>query len=285
MLPEGLSSAAISPAMLPAAFSDALAAPGAVRSGTPTASPFSLAREAGATSGTAATWGTAPKPLSVSATAGTRRTAYVAARAVDAPHQPLAWSGLPYPVAAGALQLDVFDRLAGDDPVHSADIEVRAGGDGTSLAELAEAIDQVPGLRAWIERGKLHIAAERSGIEFALRYVPAAASGPSAAAEQAAAGGLQGPPRSPQGLLHVLGEEDAALRSAFDQFLGETLYGQMLASMRNTVGPPAYLHGGQTEELFRRQLDRVLAQQLAQTHAHDFSEGLFRQFGAVGGRA
>jgi hypothetical protein len=193
-------------------------------------------------------------------------------------------SGLPYPVAAGVLQLDVFDRLAGDDPVHSSSIEVTAGAHGTSLAQLAEAIDQVPGIRAWIERGRLHVATQRSGVEFALRYVPTAASAPPAAAEHAATGLLHAPPRSAQGLLQALGEEDPALRAAFDQFLGETLFGQMLASMRKTVEQPAYMHGGQTEELFRRHLDRVLAQQLAQTHAHGFSEGLFRQFGAVSGR-
>ena len=37
------------------------------------------------------------------------------------------------------------------------------------------------------------------------------------------------------------------LREKFTQFVGETFYGQMIKSMRSTVGKPAYFHGGQAE--------------------------------------
>ena len=39
-------------------------------------------------------------------------------------------------------------------------------------------------------------------------------------------------------------EGDSELRDVFDQFVGETFYRQMLASMRKTVGKSAYFDGG-----------------------------------------
>ncbi len=42
------------------------------------------------------------------------------------------------------------------------------------------------------------------------------------------------------------------VRKAFDNFVGETFYGQMLKEMRKTVGKAAYFDGGRAEEVFRR---------------------------------
>ncbi len=67
------------------------------------------------------------------------------------------------------------------------------------------------------------------------------------------------------------------LREAFNSFVGESLFGQMLAQMRKTVGKPAYFHGGQAEELFRGQLDQVLAQEMTKSSGHSFSDRLFEQ--------
>ncbi len=72
-------------------------------------------------------------------------------------------------------------------------------------------------------------------------------------------------------------EEKGALREAFNSFVGESLFGQMLEQMRKTVGKPAYFHGGQAEELFRGQLDQVLAQQMTKSTGHSFSDRLFEQ--------
>ena len=52
--------------------------------------------------------------------------------------------------------------------------------------------------------------------------------------------------------------DDAELKKAFTDFVGQTLFGSMLASMRKTVGKPAYMHGGRTEEVFQQQLDQPL---------------------------
>lgn len=67
------------------------------------------------------------------------------------------------------------------------------------------------------------------------------------------------------------------LRGAFGSFVGETFYGQMLKSMRTTVGKPAYFHGGQAEETFRSQLDQQLAQELAEQTGDRFAGPMFEQ--------
>lgn len=71
---------------------------------------------------------------------------------------------------------------------------------------------------------------------------------------------------------------DPKLRAAFDAFVGEAFFTQMLKSMRKTLGKPAYFHGGQTEEIFQQQLDQVLAGKLASSSADSFSGPMFELF-------
>lgn len=74
------------------------------------------------------------------------------------------------------------------------------------------------------------------------------------------------------------GDKDE-LREKFTQFVGETFYGQMIKSMRATVGQAAYFDGGQAEKAFQGQLDQQLAQYLTEATADRFSGPLFdRQF-------
>jgi Rod binding domain-containing protein len=74
-------------------------------------------------------------------------------------------------------------------------------------------------------------------------------------------------------------ESVAEVRKHFTQFVGEAFYGQMLKSMRATVGKPAYFHGGRAEEVFQSQLDQQMAQHLTETSADKFADPLFeRQF-------
>ena len=68
------------------------------------------------------------------------------------------------------------------------------------------------------------------------------------------------------------------LRKAFDTFVGETFYGQMLEAMRKSQHKPAYFHGGQAEEMFREQLDQTLAQKMAETSAASFTGPMFELF-------
>ena len=74
------------------------------------------------------------------------------------------------------------------------------------------------------------------------------------------------------------GEDDQQLREAFDSFVGQTFFGQMLSAMRKTLGKPAYFHGGRAEEIFQQQLDQVLGEKLADASADKFSGPMFELF-------
>ncbi|MCA9231690.1 MAG: rod-binding protein [Planctomycetales bacterium] len=71
--------------------------------------------------------------------------------------------------------------------------------------------------------------------------------------------------------------EAKEVREAFRSFIGEAFFGQMLKSMRSTVGKPAYFHGGQAEEIFRSQLDQTLAQEMTESSAAQIADPMFRQ--------
>jgi Rod binding domain-containing protein len=66
------------------------------------------------------------------------------------------------------------------------------------------------------------------------------------------------------------------LQDAYRDFVGKTFFGEMLKSMRSTVGKPAYFHGGQTEEVFRSQLDQHLSDHMTTASADKFADPMFR---------
>ena len=72
--------------------------------------------------------------------------------------------------------------------------------------------------------------------------------------------------------------QNPELRKAFDAFVGETVFGQLLRSMRKTVGKPAYFNGGRAEEIFQQQLDQVLAKNISESSADKFSGPMFELF-------
>ncbi len=72
-------------------------------------------------------------------------------------------------------------------------------------------------------------------------------------------------------------ESALKLRDAYRDFVGKTFFGQMLKSMRSTVGKAAYFDGGQTEEVFRSQLDQQLADRMSEASAGSFADPMFRQ--------
>ncbi len=90
------------------------------------------------------------------------------------------------------------------------------------------------------------------------------------------------PPASetPSGAPAAGKAEQKELRQAFDSFVGEVFFGQMLKAMRKTVDKPAYFHGGRAEEIFTQQLDQVLAQKLGETTAPKFSGPMYELFAA-----
>ena len=72
-------------------------------------------------------------------------------------------------------------------------------------------------------------------------------------------------------------ERAADTRDAFTSFVGQTFFGQLLHAMRSSAGKPAYFHGGQAEEVFRGQLDQILAGEMAKKTATTLAEPMFRQ--------
>ena len=68
------------------------------------------------------------------------------------------------------------------------------------------------------------------------------------------------------------------LKEKFTEFVGQTLFGSMLASMRKTLGKPAYMHGGRTEEVFQKQLDQLMVEDLTEASADTIAEPMFDLF-------
>ncbi|TWU59845.1 Rod binding protein [Rubripirellula tenax] len=75
-----------------------------------------------------------------------------------------------------------------------------------------------------------------------------------------------------------LSGEPSELREAFTDFVGQTLFGSMLTSMRKTVGKPAYMHGGRTEEVFQEQMDQHIVEDLTKSSAHSIADPMFDLF-------
>jgi len=74
--------------------------------------------------------------------------------------------------------------------------------------------------------------------------------------------------------------DDQALRGAFNDFVGQTFFSQMLQSMRKTVGKSAYFNGGRAEEIFTGQLAQVLAEKMSTVSASKFADPLYELFTA-----
>ncbi len=68
------------------------------------------------------------------------------------------------------------------------------------------------------------------------------------------------------------------LKSNFQDFVAGTFYKEILKSLNKMHGKPAYLDGGQAEKMFRGQLDQQVAEDLAQSHGSQFSDGLYQAF-------
>jgi hypothetical protein len=74
------------------------------------------------------------------------------------------------------------------------------------------------------------------------------------------------------------GKDSPELRKAFDDFVGQSFFSQVLSQMRKTVDKPAYFHGGLGEELFQGQLDQVMVEELSNASARSFSEPMYELF-------
>jgi peptidoglycan hydrolase FlgJ len=73
-------------------------------------------------------------------------------------------------------------------------------------------------------------------------------------------------------------EASEELRKAFQDFVGQTLFSQMISSMRRTQEGAAYFNGGQAEKIFQGQLDQVLSEELSNASASSISDPMFKLF-------
>lgn len=70
----------------------------------------------------------------------------------------------------------------------------------------------------------------------------------------------------------------ADLKSTFQDFAAGTFYKEMMKSLHKMHRKPAYLHGGQTEDIFQGQLNQQLAEDLAHEHGGQFADSLYQAF-------
>ena len=71
-------------------------------------------------------------------------------------------------------------------------------------------------------------------------------------------------------------DNDKQFRELLHQFIGQTLFGQMLKSMRATQEKNPYFHGGQSEEIYQSLLDMELTDQLTQSSSRTISEPMYK---------
>jgi len=72
--------------------------------------------------------------------------------------------------------------------------------------------------------------------------------------------------------------DDSELHKAFTDFVGQTLFGRLIASMRATQQEPAYMDGGQAEKIFQGQLDQVLAEEMTESSADTSADQMYELF-------
>ncbi|MFN7628907.1 MAG: rod-binding protein [Pirellula sp.] len=75
-----------------------------------------------------------------------------------------------------------------------------------------------------------------------------------------------------------VGDGDDALEKAFTDFVGQTLFAQVLSSMRSTQKEPAYFHGGQAEKIFQGQLDQILTEEISNASADKIAKPMYELF-------
>ena len=73
-------------------------------------------------------------------------------------------------------------------------------------------------------------------------------------------------------------QSEGELKKAFQDFVGQTFYSEMLKAFRATQQESAYFHGGRAEEIFQGQLDQVLTEKLSESSADKFADPMFELF-------
>ncbi|MDR0327455.1 MAG: rod-binding protein [Planctomycetaceae bacterium] len=70
--------------------------------------------------------------------------------------------------------------------------------------------------------------------------------------------------------------QDKQFREVLHQFIGQTLFGQMLKSMRATQEKNPFFHGGQSEEIYQSMLDMQLTEEMTKSSSRSISEPMYK---------
>ncbi len=184
-------------------------------------------------------------------------TEFASHHGVNDAKAPLNRAGLPQPVADGEFTLHIRRTGGMDGQVRDEERRIRVTWrderDGTSLQDVATALNEVPGLKASIgDDGRLVVMATDNSVRFRFG-------------------------EDSSGLLEALGADKTPLHQAFDQFVGNALYGQMLATMRKSQGKVPYFHGGHGEEVFQGQLDQELVKSMTSAQGGRLADSMYEQ--------
>lgn len=79
-------------------------------------------------------------------------------------------------------------------------------------------------------------------------------------------------------LLGGANQSPDALKDAFQDFVGQTLFSQMIKAARSTQQPSAYFNGGRAEEIFQGQFDQVLAEKMSDASAEKIADPMYELF-------
>ncbi len=90
----------------------------------------------------------------------------------------------------------------------------------------------------------------------------------------------QANPLAPNGQLTQSSSVPASdeLREAFQDFVGQTFFAEMIKACRSGQQPSAYFNGGRAEEIFQGQLDQVLSEELSKSSADKIADPMFELF-------
>ncbi|MGN6547011.1 MAG: rod-binding protein [Aureliella sp.] len=72
--------------------------------------------------------------------------------------------------------------------------------------------------------------------------------------------------------------EPTELQDAFQDFVGQTFFAEMIKSMRSTQKGAAYFNGGRAEEIFQGQFDQLMTEHLSDASAKSISDPMFALF-------
>ncbi|MCL2743123.1 MAG: rod-binding protein [Planctomycetaceae bacterium] len=77
-----------------------------------------------------------------------------------------------------------------------------------------------------------------------------------------------------------LTDDEQLFKDVLHQFVGQTLFGQMLKAMRATQQKNPYFDGGRAEEIFQGQLDMILTDQMTKSASGSLSDPMYKLMAA-----